>query len=570
MNPASDRHVLASCSRDLTLFLDQVLALLDKRIRETDSRIQHIGTLKLRDEHKEREQATAQATRQLAMVDRQYMLIKGKHGLGWVSAPGQAFKAWRNQRQAEDFLARARDDFDEPELRAQRKEEIAAHNLDVEKQRQTLPSLSKSLQSDGSAHRQCTEFKNAAAAAMNAASGGGWLATDFGEKFRNISSLVRNGDLLGAYRLLPTLSFQKQPSPETYIRWEQYAQSVRDQAYSVLAGMSSTGGFNEIASASATLAARSMHAAPCGQLMSCSHPAEQWQLLSSLATSPRNFTVDVLWAIYWAMFQCAQQMAQFMDQTSSQEDPLNGRFSSYIENWLCQWAAQEIPKFGYPRSTSYLGTLQLAGTDEESRTGADLGIIISIDIGGLKCRKSALLQAKRARQGNADIGSSKGQLPKLSSLPKGGYYLFYHQSPSPLRPPVPTVSSAEALQQDVLAANKDPEARHLTQDVRKNGWDWASFVSFGLCNADSDLGEAFDTVEDALRILGSGDSGHLPRHLYLLAIADEPHVQALKKQLREHYQAIQPTHKKSHSRQLRASNSLSDPDQSRGDHGIER
>jgi hypothetical protein len=173
--------------------------------------------------------------------------------------------------------------------------------------------------------------------------------------------------------------------------------------------------------------------------------------------------------------------------------------------------------------------------------GADIGVIIALNIGGLVCRKAVLLQAKRAKDWEADVGSRKGQLPKLSKLPRGGYYLFYHESPE-LRfdSPVPTVSSAQALQQLVLDANKDPKATSLKLDVRASGWDWASFFSFGLCDAASDIGEPFDTIDDAMRILGSGETGELPLRLYLLAIEDEPFTLELKQRLRHQYRRPEP------------------------------
>ena len=74
-----------------------------------------------------------------------------------------------------------------------------------------------------------------------------------------------------------------------------------------------------------------------------------------------------------------------------------------------------------------------------------------------------------------------------------------------------------------------PEAHYLRLDVRACGWDWASFVSFGLCNAQSDIGETFDTFDDALSILGSGSTGYLPRYVYVVAIENEPYVLELKK-----------------------------------------
>ena len=243
------------------------------------------------------------------------------------------------------------------------------------------------------------------------------------------------------------------------------------------------------------------------------------------------------------------------------EDILNGRFSANVENWLTRWAARRIQAFGYPSSYSYLGTLQLANTREEARTGADIGVIITLNVGGLRCRKAVLLQAKRAKQGIANVGSTKGQLLKLSKLPRAGYYLFYHESPTTPFCPVPTVSSAELLQQRVLDMQKSPEARNLPLDVRTSGWDWASFVSFGLCNAQSDIGETFDTFQDALSIRGSGTTGHLPQYVYVVAIENEPYVLELKKKLREYYHSMTDKERqKTSSKRLRKQRNYDGPE----------
>ncbi|GAA0574094.1 hypothetical protein ACFQH5_05980 [Halomonas salifodinae] len=560
-NQISDRRALAATSSTLASFLAHAIGTLAKEIRTIEQEIQRINSLVLQSEEQERQSALAPTRKQAATCWKHFRQVRQKSRLGWLLAPVQTFRAWRDWRHAQDKHAQATNNFDAPDAQARRTRDIAAHNHGVKEQRNKRSALNKSLKSYRAHHIALTKFQKAAAAPMAAACGEGWLAADFAELFGNVVALVQAGHLPAATKLLAKLVFQIRPSAAVYARWQQEAQEIRDKAYSGHAGIPATGAFTEIAEASAKLAAACMLDAPARQLASCSHPADQWQLLPLLATSPQRFSVDVLWTIYWSMFQCAQQMADFLSDTEAHEDPLNGRFSTYLESWLSGWAAERIPEFGYPKSSSYLGTLQLASKTEEARVGADLGVIISLNVGGLRCRKAVLLQAKRAKQGIADVGSGKGQLPKLSSLPRAGYYLFYHESPPPLYPPVPTVSSAKALQQCVLDAQKDPGARYLPLDVRTNGWDWASFVSFGLCNATSDLGEPFDTVEEALSILGSGSAGQLPRHLYLVAIEDEPYVRELKKRVREYYRDTpEKTYQKTAGRHLRSSRSHDGPE----------
>jgi hypothetical protein len=186
-----------------------------------------------------------------------------------------------------------------------------------------------------------------------------------------------------------------------------------------------------------------------------------------------------------------------------------------------------------------MGTLEIASTSEETCLGADIGLIIELNIGDLVCRKVALFQAKKSKHGVADLGSNTGQLRKLAAQTQMGFYLFYHQLLDPLRPPAPTVASARALEERAIELGKSRDATSLSLNVRKMGWDWASFVSFGLCQPNSPWGEPFNTAADALDKLGGGNPGNLPKYLHLIAIADEDHVSALSEQIRQHYR--QPT-----------------------------
>lgn len=550
---ASDRHVLAVTSLRLKELLVDEIQTFEKRIRATEQDIHKIDMLVLRSEVKEREKALEPTSSQLKRCSRHYLHIKRKIGLGWLFTPVQTFQAWQDWRQAQERQAQAASNFDAPEAQAQRAADIDAHNYAVKEQRHRLPGLTTTLKTCRSRHAALTKFQKAAAAPIAAACNEGWLADDFAEHFESIAALVQQGHILNATKYLPKLIFQTCPSAEAYACWRQEAQDILNNVYRSSIGVPITGALTDIVQGSAELAVASMREAPARNLASCSHPTDQWQLLPLLAASPLHFTVDVLWAIYWGMLQCEQQMAVLLADTKAHEDILNGRFSAYFENWLTEWAAKRISAFGYPSASSYLGTLQLANTPEEARTGADIGVIISLNVGGLRCRKAVLLQAKRAKRGVADIGSTKGQLPKLSRLPNASYYLFYHESPSTLFPPVPTVSSAELLRQRILDMQKDPGARSLKLDVRTSGWDWASFVSFGLCNEQSDIGEKFDTIENALSILGSGSMGELPQYIHVVAIENEPYVLELKKKLREYYRSItEKEYQNSRSRKQRS------------------
>ncbi|UMY52111.1 hypothetical protein [Pseudomonas azotoformans] len=552
-----DRRTVAALERGLSAFLHETISDHSDRIVRARTQITQINHLKKRDGVKERNDALAKTLQQLESSQHHYAQQKKKaYRLGGLLAPFSEAKSQLTK--ADEKHLEAIRAYDEPSAKTLRDSQIAAHNQHVTDKRQEQAELNVELHKLTQDHQDLSEFAQEATEALIAACGQGWLALDFGLHLAGMDASIRQGNVALARRHLARLVFQKRPDDPVYDRLKEQALELRKRAYSAHHGVPVTGSFADIVEASAQLAAANMKADCASQLLDGLHSSDQWQVLTTLVASPQNLRIDVLWSIYWGMFRCQQKMADVLNHTVSTEDPLNGRFSQCVEDGLSEWAAKRIPLFGYPESQSYLGMLQLANTDEETRVGADIGVIIALNIGGLVCRKAVLLQAKRAKDWEADVGSKKGQLPKLSKLPRGGYYLFYHESPQlRLDSPVPTVSSAQALQQLILDANKNPNATKLKLDVRSTGWDWASFISFGLCDASSDIGEPFDTVDDAMRILGSGDTGALPLHLLLLAIEDEPFTLELTKRLHNQYRRAEPqqdrsmskTSKKDHGRE---------------------
>lgn len=205
-----------------------------------------------------------------------------------------------------------------------------------------------------------------------------------------------------------------------------------------------------------------------------------------------------------------------------------------------------IRQFGYPTTTSYFGTLEIAGKSEETRLGADIGVIVDLQIGDLTVRKVVWFQAKKAKRGIADLGSTSQQLSRLAASPAKGFYLFYHHSDFPVRAPAPTVCEERALAKIVKGKGKSLDARHLPISVRTDGWDWASFIAFGLCDPDSTLGESFTTPYDALSKLGGGNPRHLPTYLYMIAISDESRVADLQKQIHIYYRNLEHEHHHNH------------------------
>jgi hypothetical protein len=512
-----------------------MVAALADEIKVLESEVLRIGRLATRSEVGEREKALASVSSQVETAVRQLEQIRRQGGWAGLGAPIKTGRGWWAVRHAHSNLAEAEAAFEAPEAQTLRAAELANHNQYVTDEHARVPTVQRELDISKKKHLVITRLQKEAQEAIAAAKSYGWAAYDFSARFREMARQVHAGNISGALQRVSTLVFQRKPAVSAYINWGHEATALRNKAYSNHAGMAASGSFPEIASRSIDLAKKTLHDRLLEILESYPYPADQWQVLSALLLDPRHLKTDALWAIYWSMFQCGQWMANALFEADAHEDIFNGQLSAQIDRWLGAWAAERIPQFGYPETMSYMGTLQIASTGEETRLGADIGLIIDLNIGNLVCRKVALFQAKKAKKGSADVGSDTAQLPKLAAQQQLGFYLFYHQLEYPLFPPAPTVASAHELAKLITQSGRSPDAASLTLNIRATGWDWASFVSFGLCEPDSPWGETFDTASNALDILGGGNQGHLPKYLHVIAITEEPRVLELRAEISEHY-----------------------------------
>lgn len=531
----SSQYDLAESARRMDLTLSNLTAALVEKIRLQGEKIRRIEDLVPMSEEKERQKYLAICHANLVAMTHQLQRTRRDAGFGGLGSPIQTLKGWRDVRRAQMELTQAEQAFEAPETGAERTTLINTHNQYVAAERGHLSELRQELKSHVATHSAVSRFHQNAAEAVSAAIGNGWLAPDFPDRFRAMAIQVETENITGATPHLSALVFQRQPPTATYDQWQKEANGIRDEAYQKYTGIAASGAYPEVIARSIELARDALRETPARTLASYAHATDQWQVLSALLADPRHFRTDALWAVYWSMLQCEQWVTNTFSEADAHEDVLSGKLTAQIDRWLSDWAGSRVRQFGYPEIQSYMGTLEIASTGEETRLGADIGLIVDLDIGGLVCRKVALFQAKKTKQGRANIGSDSGQLPKLAALPRMGFYLFYHQSQYPLRSPAPTICSAHTLADLVTKDNKSPGAGFLPVNVRTLGWDWASFVSFGMCQPASELGESFVTVDDALKILGGGDPRHLPKYLHVIAITDEPRVLALREKIHEHY-----------------------------------
>jgi hypothetical protein len=534
-NYIADRRSLMKVATYVRSILTGGTETVTKNICSLTSEINRVAGLSLLSEAEERKKTLSASLTHLNTTKQRLQQVKKDAGLGGLMAPVQTWNKSRDVRQAEANHTEVIQKFESPEECQRRTARISQHNQYVVTERERLAGLKKDLETQKTTSAVLAAFQKDAAEAIAAAHSDGWIAPTFSEGFRAMAHHLESGRIAEATKFLPLLEFQRQPSSQQYDNWLKESSSIFEQAYQGYTGFAASGAYAETTTRSMALAEPALRPKPLELLKRQLHPADQWQMLAAILTDPRSLKTDVLWAIYWSMFQSSQWIARALAEADAREDVFTGKVIAQIDRWISDWGAKRIQQFGYPIARSYIGTFDIAGTTEETRLGADLGMIVDINIGGLVCRKVALFQAKKVTNGLAEIGSTSSQLPLLSARPRTGFYLFYHQANHPLRSPAPTVCSANTLAQCISAAGRHIDAEYLPINVRTLGWDWANFLTFGLCNAEAELGESFSSADEAMAILGNGDARHLPKHLFVVAITDEPRVIELRAEIREHY-----------------------------------
>jgi len=534
-NDGINRRELKRAGQDVETLLASTIENFHSRIRVQAAEIARIDALPLVTEAQEREIALTDTRGHLDSLSQE--LHRLKEGSAWsdLSARIQIWKMSKLVRYARAEHEQAQARFESPEERLRRATLIERHNDEVAAQRDRLPNLQRRLDDLKVLNKTLSAFQQSSAQAVAAAQNDGWIASTFAHHFLGIAACVRAEDFAEANRLLPGLVFQRKPKNETYAELRSEAQAILESAYIDYAGFATSSAYTEIAERSILQALPALRVNASSLLGKFSHPADQWHMLAATLTDPLALATDALWAVHWAMFQCSQNFARSLAQSDAREDFLTGKLTTHLSQWLTEWGTDRIRRFGYPASRSYMGILEIASSREETRLGADLGVIVDIDVGGLTCRKVALLQAKKAIDGGTNVGSDSMQLSKLSQQPQLGYYIFYHQATHPRLPPAATVCSATELAESDDVTKRGINARHLPINVRTLGWDFAGFVSFGLCRSDSDVGLPFNDAKDALHALSGGDPQHLPKYLQVIAIADEPRVRALQDEIKKVY-----------------------------------
>lgn len=371
----------------------------------------------------------------------------------------------------------------------------------------------------------------------------GWVCASCVSYLESIETLLNSAKYSQAAKYASRLVFQKMPPKEQWDKWSIDAQSLLGIAHrDAMAGFIPLTAFETIADRVCELTQPWCNETT-RKAASTPIPVDRWHHLVGAMLSPRNLVHPLHWALYWSNFKASQEFASDC-MAAAHEDNFSGRFISLVNSCARGWAAPRFGDMGYPTAKALFGTLSLGGLKAEARVGADLGIIIDLDVGDLRVRKVALLQAKKSCKGIADVGSEQTGPAQQTQLQKLGdssrdFYLFYHYATAHATWPGPTVISATKIK----AAVPNLAARNINFDTRSDGWDWASFLAFGLCTPDSGVGRQLTDDEDALSVLGSGDRTSLPQSLLVISISDSDFSLNLKLEIQQHYKEYGTSYK---------------------------
>lgn len=391
--------------------------------------------------------------------------------------------------------------------------------------------------------KSCEVMYSALTELNRTATQGGWVSSKCISILQSVHAQLRSAEYSELAKFASQLVYQKMPPDSLWDEWMDDAKSVLNVAHrDAMAGFIPLTAFEVVAERVCELTLPWCKESVSQEVKLHSVPVDRWHQLVGLMLTPGNLIHPLHWALYWSNFKASQEFASDCI-AAAHEDNYSGRFLSNIGACAKTWAAPRIGKMGFPTAKVLFGTLSLGGLKAESRLGADLGIIVDIDIGGLLVRKVALLQAKKSSNGNVEVGSEQTGAEKMTQLQKlddeeRDFYIFYHQAYTHATWPGPTVIAAAKIARTVT----DLGIRNISFDTRSGGWDWPTFLAFGLCAPDSGVGRQLEAGEDALKVLGSGDRRSLPETLLMISASGSDYSLKLILEIQQHYKEFGTRH----------------------------
>lgn len=353
-------------------------------------------------------------------------------------------------------------------------------------------------------------------------------------------------DLSGALLLAADLRYQPTPPESQYAQWQDEANDILQKATSRSVGLRSTAHHSAIAEGSALLIAKGLRDRALAKSIEQA-PVNSWMLLVQHITSLKNYIHEAQWSIYWALFQVGQDFTIDLSRSLANEENLSGVLTKGLTMQLQHWAGSRAHLLKYAQPKAVLSTMRLGGMAAEASLGADIGILIDINLGNLQVRKLVLLQAKVSRNFKTNIGSeptgpeSKTQLQKLNNFERD-FYLFYNWGELETNNTfLPTVASIPALFEENSLKDSDKTALSVRVDTRHCGWDLASFFTFGLCTPGTGIGQELDSKDTFEGVLAG--LNYPPRRLVIASFNGLEMTLDMEKRIRSEYEGTEPSKK---------------------------
>ncbi|MCC6739553.1 MAG: hypothetical protein IT452_10960 [Planctomycetia bacterium] len=243
-----------------------------------------------------------------------------------------------------------------------------------------------------------------------------------------------------------------------------------------------------------------------------------------MLSQPSAFDPNPLWALFWAAVEAEGKFHELYVPYWSHEERLTGHLVSQllerVEEFAPRWFALSSLSQQTERDGMRLAYFDTATASREKFTGADLGLVVHGDLGGGEFYKVARLQAKKANaRGRCRIDLD--QVEVLLSAEGAGYFIFYHFADARQGSPTPTVCAATDFADDVGEAKKERggskrELGEKRRDVANLGWDFATFLTFGLADPQSDVGAHANSAVEAARLVMAGRG--VPSRLAVLTL----------------------------------------------------
>ncbi|WP_426336990.1 hypothetical protein ACN9MY_06185 [Pseudoduganella sp. R-31] len=372
--------------------------------------------------------------------------------------------------------------------------------------------------------------------ALTAATDGAWTSTEFEADIGYIRARLTQGQYEDARIFSSALVYQRKPDNMHYEHLSTRQASFWRKAYA--SWLLAHSEHEKVVERSLTGAAGAISERLWHELSLVKSSTEKWRFSFEQMTRASSFQSDVIWILFWSMFLSCEDIATRSKYGLPHENVVNGWVASILNRRFSDFALPEIQALGYPESTSFTGVFELSNSAEETLLGADFGIYFEIDIGDVRCRKVALLQAKKVNEGQVDVGSTKQQLRKLLRRSQLGYYLFYHHGTYPYQPQGPTICSALDIASQDSVRNSGIDAETLAVSVNDLGEAAMHFFTFGLFQSNSGIGVDVVDIHDGMNVLGGGSPLNLPRHLFAVAISNEVQVLRLRESIMAHFREL--------------------------------